>query len=133
MARSLLCALLVAIAVACGSSGGGDPATVARTIEREIWSPYCPGRLLIDCTTTQARELRAEIEDRLESGDTSEEVLDWIRRNHGEEALARPDTSGAGLVVWLVPAAIFAAGAAALTMIVKRWTSAPDRASEPTP
>ena len=90
-----------------------------------MWSPYCPGRLLVDCTTKQARELRSEIEDRLERGESPEEVLVWIKRNHGSEALARPEPTGFGLAVWLVPAAIFVLGGIAVASLVRRWTRAP--------
>ncbi len=119
--RLSLAIFTLAIAFACGAQ---QPSIddQARAIEREVWSPYCPGRLLIDCTTRQARELRSEIEDRLERGERPDQVLEWIRRNHGSEALARPDARGLGLAVWLVPAAIFAAGAVTVGSLVRRWT-----------
>ena len=123
--RVVLSALLFAAVVACGTG----PRTIeerARAIEGEVWSPYCPGRLLIDCTTDQARGLRAEIEHRLERGQSSEEVIGWIRRNHGDEALARPGSAA----VWLVPLAIFALGAIAVAVIVRRWTRRPAPARE---
>ncbi len=94
-----------------------------------MWSPYCPGRLLIECTTQQARELRNQIADRLEGGQTSDQVIDWIRRNHGEEALARPDTKGAGLAVWLVPAAIFLVGGLIVGLLIRKWSA---RTAKPT-
>lgn len=124
MVRASLAILTFALAVACGAPQPSIDDR-ARAIEREVWSPYCPGRLLVDCTTRQARELRAEIESRLERGDTSAEVLQWIKGNHGVEALARPEASGFGLAVWLVPAAIFLAGAITVAAVVRRWTRAP--------
>lgn len=121
MSRLLLAILALAFALACGTSQT-SPDEQARAIEREVWSPYCPGRLLVDCTTRQARELRSEIEDRLERGESAGDVLQWIRRNHGSEALARPDPTGFGLAVWLVPVAIFLAGAFVVGVLVRRWT-----------
>lgn len=122
--RILLVLLAVAASAACGTQA---PSTddQARAIEREVWSPYCPGRLLIDCTTEQARQLRAEIEGRLGRGQSSDEVLRWIRRNHGEEALARPEARGLGLAAWLVPLGVFAIGAVALAIVVRRWLRKP--------
>jgi cytochrome c-type biogenesis protein CcmH/NrfF len=119
----------VAIACATGSPTADER---SRAIEREVWSPYCPGRLLVDCTTQQARELRDEISRRVERGDSSQEVLDWIRRNHGDEALARPDARGTGLAVWLVPVAIFAVGAIVVGRLIRRWSRAPaERVADP--
>jgi cytochrome c-type biogenesis protein CcmH len=122
--NALAAALLVGAVFACARAEPA-PAERARAIESQVWSPYCPGRLLSDCTTQQARELRAEILRRVEGGQSGEEVLAWIRRNHGDEALARPEASGAGLLLWLAPAAIFAAGAAVLVVLVRRWSRAP--------
>jgi cytochrome c-type biogenesis protein CcmH/NrfF len=102
-------------------------ASRARAIEREVWSPYCPGRLLVDCTTDQARELRNEIDRRVERGESTDEILSWIRSNHGDEALARPEARGVGLVIWLVPAAIFATGAVVVAVAIRRWTKPKDR------
>ena len=122
--------LIISCLLLAGGCAGADTATSAaraRAIEREVWSPYCPGRLLVDCTTDQARELRAEIDRRVERGESTDEILDWIRTNHGDEALARPDASGAGLVVWLVPAVIFLLGGGIVVALIRRWTKATDR------
>jgi cytochrome c-type biogenesis protein CcmH/NrfF len=104
----------------------------AQQIEAQVWSPYCPGRLLIDCTTQQARQLRSQISDRLEHGQTSDQVLDWIRRNHGAEALARPDTNGLGLAMWLVPAALFVAGGIIVARLIRKWSVRSARPAKPT-
>jgi cytochrome c-type biogenesis protein CcmH/NrfF len=104
----------------------------AQSIEAQVWSPYCPGRLLIDCTTSQARQLRTQITRRLEDGESAAHVLDWIERNHGREALARPDGGGAGLVVWLVPIALFALGAVVVVMLIRRWSRLPARSAKTT-
>ena len=90
-----------------------------------MWSPYCPGRLLIDCTTSQARELRTQIQQRIDRGDDADEVIAWVREEFGEEAIARPSTTGAGLVIWLVPLLLFLVGLAVVVRIVRRREQAP--------
>ena len=90
-----------------------------------MWSPYCPGRLLTDCATQQARQLRTDIRERLEAGEEPDEVLAWVRSEFGDSALAAPDASAKGLVIWLVPAAIFAAGAVVVVRTVRKWRRAP--------
>ncbi|MEX2540063.1 MAG: cytochrome c-type biogenesis protein CcmH [Actinomycetota bacterium] len=103
---------------------GVSPSKQAQEVEARVWSPYCPGRLLIDCTTHQARELRADIRERIEGGDSQDEVLAWIRSNYGDEALAEPGDSGIGLLVWMGPLAFFVAGAILLAVLVRRWSRA---------
>jgi cytochrome c-type biogenesis protein CcmH len=111
--------LLLAVSVGCA----GQPATPverARAIESQVWSPYCPGRLLSDCTTVQARDLRAEIEERAIDGESSEEIFEWLRADFGEKAVARPLEGPAGLVIWLVPLLVLAAGAGVVARVVRR-------------
>jgi cytochrome c-type biogenesis protein CcmH/NrfF len=114
--RYLLACLLVGLCVSC-ASGNTD---TARSVEGQVWSPYCPGRLLVDCSTKQAHDLRAQIDQRIEDGETSDEVLDWVRSEYGDQAIARPEASGTGLLIWLVPAAIFLAGAGFVIRFVSR-------------
>jgi cytochrome c-type biogenesis protein CcmH len=104
---------------ACGGAATAEQR--ARAIESRVWSPYCPGRLLADCTTAQAGELRTDILQRVRSGQTDATVLAWIRENFGEEALAEPPSGPRGLTVWLVPLGAIAAGVLLLGGLVRRW------------
>jgi cytochrome c-type biogenesis protein CcmH/NrfF len=110
---------LVLLAFGCARSATTSSET-AHSVEGQVWSPYCPGRLLIDCTTTQARELRADIQQRIDRGQTGEQVIAWVRTEFGDEAIARPPSTGWGLMVWLVPALIFLAGGAVLVRVLVR-------------
>jgi cytochrome c-type biogenesis protein CcmH len=118
---SALCAITLAFVVACGPQSVSS-AKRAQSVEAQVWSPYCPGRLLIDCTTHQARELRADIRERVEGGDSNDKVLAWVRENYGEEALAEPPGSGIGLIIWLGPLVLIAGGAIVLIVLLRRWS-----------
>jgi cytochrome c-type biogenesis protein CcmH len=117
--RRLVFLVFFLTAVACA---GGKPSVSERahSIEAQVWSPYCPGRLLIDCTTTQSRELRAQINDRVAAGDSPADVIEWVRKQFGDEAIARPEGRGRGLVIWLVPPALFAIGALTVFGVMRR-------------
>jgi cytochrome c-type biogenesis protein CcmH len=122
--RALAAVGLLVILAGCAPA----PASVearARRIESQVWSPYCPGRLLSDCSTRQAADLRDEIETRLRRGETEADVMAWLRSNYGEQVLARPEASGAGLAVWLVPLAVIAAGAVLVVGLIRRWSAQP--------
>jgi cytochrome c-type biogenesis protein CcmH/NrfF len=103
----------------------------AQKIEGQVWSPYCPGKLLIDCTTTQAGELRTKIVRELRSGRTDAEVLRGIRRDFGPSALARPPSGRSGLIIWLVPIAVFALGG--VVVLVRRRRVVPAPPAQPPP
>ena len=115
---------VLVLACACGARSTDD-AGRTHAIEAEVWSPYCPGRLLIDCTTRQARDLRDEIAERVRRGESREAILDWVRDEYGEGALARPAASGLSLVIWLVPALLFVIGGVVVTLVIRRWRAVP--------
>jgi cytochrome c-type biogenesis protein CcmH/NrfF len=109
----LICTALCYVACAAPVS--------AQRIEGQVWSPYCPGRLLIDCPTRQADDLRAEISRRLDRGQSADDVMRWIRLNFGNEAIARPaghDT----ILIWSFPVVLFVLGTALLIVLIRRWT-----------
>jgi cytochrome c-type biogenesis protein CcmH len=116
MRRLLLVGTLLVLA-ACAQRSAADR---AHGIEGQVWSPYCPGRLLIDCATAQARELRSNIAEQINAGRSDDEVLDWVRGEFGPRAIARPEASGTGLIIWLVPALIFAIGAVVVVRFLKQ-------------
>lgn len=113
-------ALLLLGAVACGGERSDDQRV--RALESRIWSPYCPGRLLADCTTRPATELRIEIAQRVESGQSDDEITAWLRSNFGDEVLAAPAPGPGGLAIWLVPLVALAAGAVLLVGALRRWS-----------
>ncbi len=121
MRRVLVLICIVAVTGACGSASAPSR---AHALEAQVWSPYCPGRLLIDCTTRQARELRADIARRVDRGDENHEILDWISDEVGQAALARPSGGTTGYVIWLVPLVIFAFGSVFVLRAIRKWRPA---------
>jgi cytochrome c-type biogenesis protein CcmH len=120
MPRLVRIAVIFMLVAACASSAHLSVPRRAQRIEGQVWSPYCPGKLLIDCTTTQAGELRARITRELRAGRTDAQVLRGIRDDFGDTALARPPSGGGGVVIWLVPFIVFVLGATLVVWLVRR-------------
>ena len=60
------------------------------------------------CSSDSGAALRDSIQAMAREGSTTDELIDWVLANHGEEYLAYPEASGTGLFAWIVPpAAIF--------------------------
>jgi cytochrome c-type biogenesis protein CcmH len=77
---------------------------VAQSIFTTVMSPYCPGKLLSDCPSAKASELKHLIRDELAQGKSKEEVLLKLQDEYGAETLrAVPEASGFGLLAWLAP------------------------------
>jgi cytochrome c-type biogenesis protein CcmH len=131
--RALLAVLVLAAFTSCAQHKPSLDDR-ARRLESQVWSPYCSGRLLSDCTTQQATELRATIADRLRTGDSETEVMHWLRANYGDEILARAQPGAAGAAAWLVPIGAILAGAVIVLGLVRRRShGAPAPDTEPVP
>ena len=80
-----------------------EPHPAADEAIARLKSPYCPGLMLEVCTSYTGALLRDSIQAMAREGWTTDELVDWVVANHGEEYLAYPDASGTGLLAWLVP------------------------------
>jgi cytochrome c-type biogenesis protein CcmH len=69
----------------------------------QVLSPFCPGKLLQDCPSSAASELKTEIREKIKSGKSREDVLADLYLVYGDEISAVPRTVGFGLLAWLAP------------------------------
>lgn len=101
----------------------------AADLSRQLMSPFCPGKLLADCTSPDAGALRQAIEARVAAGETVEAVKGDLVRRYGTEILGAPPAQGVGLLAWLVPALLGIASAAGVGWKVAQAVRAPDARS----
>jgi cytochrome c-type biogenesis protein CcmH/NrfF len=95
------------------SSGGTGPSSYHPEAVKaigELYSPYCPGFMLGICTAAQSAILRDSINDYANAGWSSEELVEWMVGNHGEEFRAVPLRSGWGIWAWVFPPAAILLG-----------------------
>lgn len=59
----------------------------ANEIYNSLLSPFCPGRLISNCPSPQAADLRSQIREQLEAGVSKESVIDELYATWGEEVL----------------------------------------------
>lgn len=92
----------------------------ANALVHRLMSPYCPGLLLADCRSEGARELRAEIRQRLQAGEAPESIEATLVARFGPSIRTEPAFSGLGLVAWLSPVVFAVAGLGVLVLVVRR-------------
>lgn len=75
-----------------------------------LMSPFCPGRLLRDCPSSQAHELKEEIRKKVSEGALAKDLVEYYTTYYGEEFRAAPKNEGFGRLAWLGPLAFLLLG-----------------------
>jgi cytochrome c-type biogenesis protein CcmH/NrfF len=101
--RHLLAALVAALTLAAPLAAQ-TPREQAWDLAHELMSPFCPGKLLAECTSSLAGELREDVAKRIAAGETREAVKADLIRQYGKEILGAPEAEGVGLLAWVLPA-----------------------------
>lgn len=129
MVNARVVLVLLALLAPHAAQGAGDRADeierIAQSIAHDYMSPYCPGLLLADCSSSAARALRADIAAQLRAGRSESAVREAIEQRFGEALRASPAPTGFGLLAWLIPVAFVAAGALALALWIVRLRASP--------
>jgi cytochrome c-type biogenesis protein CcmH len=100
---------------------GEGPQDVANSVSQQIMSPFCPGVTLHDCPSDNAVALRAQIARWAERGWSRDRIMTKLLSEY-TDIRAVPSDRGAGLIVWLLPAAALLAGAGIAAALTRRWT-----------
>ncbi|MEO0904486.1 MAG: cytochrome c-type biogenesis protein, partial [Pseudomonadota bacterium] len=78
----------------------------ARSLSQELRCPVCRNESIDESNATLAQELRIVLRERLVSGDTDQQALDFMVARYGEFVMLRPDARGANLILWLAAPAM---------------------------
>lgn len=96
-----------------------DPAKEARARElsRELRCMVCQNQSIDDSDAPLARDLRLLVRERIASGDSDIQVIDFLVARYGEFVLLKPRLTPRTLLLWLLPPTVLALGGLAI------WTS----------
>lgn len=83
----------------------------ARQLSQQLRCVVCQNQSIDESDAPLARDLRLLVRERVEAGDTNEEVLDYVVARYGEFVLLRPRFEGEGIILWLTPFLLLAIGA----------------------
>ena len=100
----------------------------ARTLSRELRCMVCQNQSIDDSDAPLARDLRVLVRERLTSGDSDPQVIDFLVARYGEFVLLKPRFEWHNAVLWLTPAAALIAGAIAMLVAIRRRRVAPSGA-----
>jgi cytochrome c-type biogenesis protein CcmH len=94
-------------------------------LEGELVCPTCE-TTLDQSNAPIAQRMKRFIARRIAAGDTKSEIKDDLVAQFGKGVLAAPEREGFDLVAWLLPLVGVGAGAVALFVLLRRWTSRPE-------
>jgi cytochrome c-type biogenesis protein CcmH len=99
-----------------------DPALEARArvLSKELRCMVCQNQSIDDSDAPLARDLRLLVRERLQAGDSDQEVVDLLVARYGEFVLLKPRFSWRTALLWLVPAMSLGIGALVLLVIARR-------------
>src|SRR6266700_4730853 len=87
----------------------------------DLMSPACPGRTLLNCTSSQAEQWRELIRQKLAQGESKEQILRYYVDIGCEGILAAPPKQGCALTAWLLPLFVMVNGAGLIVILTRRW------------
>ena len=81
----------------------------------------CQNQSIDDSEAPLARDLRILVRERLQSGDSDGQVIDFLVARYGEFVLLRPRFTWHTAVLWLGPAAMLLIGGCAVLVLARRY------------
>jgi len=91
----------------------------------------CSGESVAESNAPASQEIRRQIAEQVQQGQTDEEIRSFYAAKYGQAILLTPSASGVNALVWILPIVAFAIGIAALVIVFRRWSSMPaERATD---
>jgi cytochrome c-type biogenesis protein CcmH len=98
-------------------------------VARQLYCPVCQNIPLDVCPTDACAKWRVDIRDRLASGWSDQQIMDYFVAKYGERVLSNPSTHGLNLLIWLVPPIAVAGGLLFWWQFLRRAAAPPKTAA----
>jgi cytochrome c-type biogenesis protein CcmH len=125
-ALCVLLACLMALAPIAGAvepeEKMADPALEARarSLTRDLRCVVCQNQSVDDSDAPLAKDIRVLVRERIDAGETDEQVRAYIVARYGKFVLLSPPLDYDTWLLWIGPLALFAGGAAMAAYFIRR-------------
>ncbi len=101
----------------------------ARELSRELRCMVCQNQSIDDSDAPLARDLRLLVRERIASGDSNSQVIEFLAARYGDFVLLRPRLIGVTLLLWFLPPLVLSGGGLALWLNNRRRRRPSDHSS----
>jgi cytochrome c-type biogenesis protein CcmH len=135
--RRLLAVLLLALPLWGSAKEAApavdDPVLEARVmrIAAELRCLVCQNQTIADSHADLAQDLRRQVREMIQKGQSDAEILDFMTARYGDFVLYRPPVKGTTLLLWFGPALLLGGGVVVLVTVLRRRSRLPAEAFEP--
>ena len=108
-----------------------DPALEARAraLSKDLRCMVCQNQSIDDSQAPLARDLRILVRERLQAGESDQQVINFLVARYGEFVLLRPRFSWHTALLWLAPGAVLLIGACGVLVLARRYRASSERAT----
>lgn len=132
--RFIALVLVITFCVAVGHAREAAPAASDPALEKrvtalasELRCLVCQNQSLADSNAPLAADLREEIREKMRSGESDNEIVDFMVDRYGDFVLYRPPLKGSTIVLWTGPLLLVFGG----VIVLYRRLHAPAAQAEP--
>jgi cytochrome c-type biogenesis protein CcmH len=99
-----------------------DPALEARmlAITSELRCLVCQNQTIADSHADLAQDLRRQVREMLERGDSNQQIIDFMTARYGDFVLYRPPLKATTAFLWFGPALLMVGGIGVLVLVLRR-------------
>lgn len=127
MRRVMSWVALTIVAVGALAYGTVDDRPAASTEDRvqavaaTIRCPQCRSQSAADSDAPTAQAVRVEIAERVDAGESDDEIRAYFASRYGDQILLTPPAEGVGSLVWVLPVVATVLAGAGLAWAFVRW------------
>lgn len=129
--RKLFFTLMLALATFSAQAKEAEPVAADPVLEKrvmelseELRCLVCQNQTLADSHAELAMDLKNQVREKLASGMSNQDVIDYMVERYGDFVLYRPPVKGATWVLWFGPFLLLAVGLGALLMKLRKRRAA---------
>ncbi len=96
-------------------------------VASQIQCPVCNGESVADSPSALAEQMRGVIRQKLEQGESEQQVIQYFEARYGDTILESPPASGFTTLIWLPPLLMLLVGGYLIFAVGKEWSAADAR------